>query len=97
MTRAQPATRASPLSTPWPTGPRLVAPEGQGEQYAERDQADGPQIPGLDLPEAGLRCRLRAGGRLVLAGGGLGGGAAPGTRRGRVCASGHHSGAEITG
>ena len=53
-TRAHPATRASPESTPWPDRTEPRSPEGQGEQDAERDQTDRPQVAGLHAPE-GLR------------------------------------------
>ena len=69
----------------------LLAPQRQGEQDAERDEADGPQVAGLDPPERRARRLglLRAGRRLL---GGTGGR----TRRGTPTGLGHHSEVEIT-
>ena len=73
--------------------PELLAPQRQRQQDAQRDQPDGPQVPGLDAPErrSATGCGpawsgrpaswRRRGGR---------------TRRGAAAGLGHHSEAEIT-
>ena len=75
-------------------GTELLAPEGQRQEDAERDQPDGPQVAGLAPPERRprRRCRRPLGpARRLL--GGTGGGA----RRGAPAGLGHHSAVEITG
>ncbi len=71
----------------------LLAPQGQGEQDAEGDQAHGPQVACLDAPER----RARLGGGLGTVGGLLAGRAGGRTRRGPPAGLGHHSEAETTG
>ena len=75
-------------------GAELLAPEGQRQEDAERDQPDGPQVTGLAPPERGPRrwCRRPLGpARRLL--GGTGGGA----RRSAPAGLGHHSAVEISG
>ena len=63
-------------------GAELLPPQGEGQQDAERDQADGPQVAGLAAPERRAR-RLRApGARRRLLGRLPGGLARGGARRG---------------
>ncbi len=92
MTRAQPATSASPVSMPWPTGPSCWP-----------QSASAARTPRVISPTA-HRSRAwtrqnggRAGaGPLGTGGWFLGGGAGWRTRGGAATGLGHHSGAEIT-
>ena len=73
-------------------GAELLAPQRQRQQDAERDQPDGPQVPGLDPPER----RPRGLGLPGPGGRFLRGGARGRTRRGASAGLGHHSEAEIS-